>query len=138
MKSRKDQTTTALRKQYLLNLKQHIACLKPNYKPKIPDEFPTADILGQAYELCLKLLNLNILHTLNASTLPAEKTAHLFPKLFFLNSNSVQSNIYRNVIQLPRVYVHNMLSVSQHLAVTCYYGLSMDQKDLSLMCLFFF
>lgn len=52
------------------------------------------------------------------STLPAEKTAYLFPKLFFLNSNSVQSNIYRNVIQLPCVYVHNMLSANQHLAIT--------------------
>lgn len=65
------------------------------------------------------------------STLPAEKTAHLFPKLFFLNSNSVESNIYRNVIQLPHVYVHNMLSASHHLTKTPYYGLSMDQKDLS-------
>lgn len=46
---------------YLLNLKQPIACSKPNYKSKLPDEFPTVDILVQAYELCLKLLNLNIL-----------------------------------------------------------------------------
>lgn len=71
MKPSKDQITIALRKQYLLNPKQPIACLKPNYKPKIPDEFPTADILVQAYELCLKLLNLNILLTLNTKHSPS-------------------------------------------------------------------
>lgn len=60
MKSRKDQITTVRRKQYLLNLKQPIAYLKPNYKSKLTDEIPTVNILVQAYELCLKLLNLNI------------------------------------------------------------------------------
>lgn len=61
VKSKKDQITIVWRKLYLLNLKQPIACLKPNYKSKLPDEFPTVDILVQAYELCLKWLNLNIL-----------------------------------------------------------------------------
>jgi len=54
MKSRKDQITIVRRKQYLLNLKQPIAHLKPNYKSKLPDEFPAVGILVQAYELCLK------------------------------------------------------------------------------------
>lgn len=119
MKSREDKITIALRKQYLLNLKQPTACLNPDYKPKIPDElFPSADILVQAYELCLKLLNLNILLTLNTKHSPSCKNCTLIPKaFFFLNSNSVQSNIYRNVIQRPCVYVHNMLSASDHLAI---------------------
>lgn len=65
VKLSKGKITILWRKQYLLSLKQPIAHLKPNYKSKLPDVFPTVDILVQAYELCLKRLNLNILLTLN-------------------------------------------------------------------------
>lgn len=82
MKSRKEQITIAWRKQYLLHLKQPIACLKPNYKSKLPDEFPEVNILAQAYELCQKWLNLNILLPLNKKYSPKWKKLHTYSQKF--------------------------------------------------------
>lgn len=69
-------------------------------------------------------------HTTYFNVLSQVKKEHTSFQNFFLNSNYVQSNIYRNAIQLSCIYIYNMLSAAHHLAITRYHGLSMNQKNL--------